>query len=182
MINRAVVWCAAAGIVLGLTAYAGDELDGLTGTVVRFAAGSGFAWACAGLLAGYLLRPRRTAAAGAVALLIAATVAYYTTYAVTGVRWYRMFHEDGTSAAPDAMRSLALAAAFWLVASVAGGAVLGLLGHAIRRAPARLALAATGLAFVLMAVAGLAISMDSVVPACVAAVVLLSLRPVLRST
>ncbi|MEV6926746.1 hypothetical protein AB0M46_19885 [Dactylosporangium sp. NPDC051485] len=182
MITRVVVWCAAAGLVLGLTAYAGDELDGLAGTILHFAAGSGFAWGCAGLLAGYLLRPRRASAAGAVALLVAATVAYYTTYAVTGVRWYRMYHEDGTSAAPDAMRNLALAAAFWLVASVAGGAVLGLLGHAIRRGPARFALAATGLAFVLLAGAGRAISLDAIVPACVAAVVLLSLRPVLRST
>jgi len=78
--------CALAGVLLGLAAFAADSFEGATGVLMQLVAGGGFAWGCAGLAAGYVVRDRRAAMMGAVTLLAVATVVYYGVIAATGVR------------------------------------------------------------------------------------------------
>ncbi|HTJ33060.1 MAG TPA: hypothetical protein VL738_07505 [Dactylosporangium sp.] len=176
--------CALAGVLLGLAAFAADSFEGATGVLMQLVAGGGFAWGCAGLAAGYVVRDRRAAMMGAVTLLAVATVVYYGVIAATGVRWRNATLEDGTPATMTGLREVAVATVLWLAASVVGGVALGLLGHAIRRAAPRLAGPAALVAFMLLAVAGATLlpMPAALLPAAAVAVVLVALRAVLRST
>jgi hypothetical protein len=58
---------------------------------------------------------------------------------------------SGASADGLGLRSVARAAAFWLLGSVCGGAVLGWLGHLIRRGAAHAGAVAAGVALGLLA-------------------------------
>jgi hypothetical protein len=142
-------------VVLGGLAFLGDEIGGVAGTALLFVSSTGFAWAAAAAVAGYLAPSRRAALVRAVALLLAATLAYYLAVTISGDRWRNATLEDGSSALVPSLISVAVATGFWGCASVVGGLALGWLGHAVRTAAARPASVAAGLLLGLLAAEGL---------------------------
>lgn len=145
---------ALAGLVLGVLAYAADFCHGLLAVAMVLVSSSGLAWGAAALILAFAAadRPGRRAAAGAaVTVLAVATLVYYGVIVADGDRWHGGTLEDGTPADAMALRSILVATVFWLAASVAGGVVLGLLGHAIRRSRPRVAALAAGAACALLA-------------------------------
>jgi len=138
-------WPVTAGVTLGIACFWADLADGTVRTVLQFVASTGFAWGAAAFVAAFPARTRGGAVAAAVTVLAAATVCYY-----------------GLNFATDRWRGYGLAAvltavAYWLLLSIAGGAVLGLLAHLVRTARPTVAAAAAGLACGLLAGAGIGI-------------------------
>ncbi|GAA1656792.1 DUF6518 family protein [Catellatospora bangladeshensis] len=145
----------ASGVPLGALAFLGDELPDATGQIVLTLTSNGFAWGAAALVAGYLVRRARRAPVVATALLLVATTLYYGLILVVSRRWSGGTLEDGSSADLYGLMSVARAAGFWLLISVAAGLVLGSLGHLVRSGPRRRSSAAAGLAFGMLAAEGL---------------------------
>ncbi|MEU8238119.1 hypothetical protein AB0C07_07740 [Actinoplanes missouriensis] len=125
----------AAGVVLGLLAFAADAVDGPTGHVMIALVSSGLAWGSAAVLAGRAAPDRRSAMTGATVLLASATLVYYLLILVVSRRW-----SGGSPEGWYGLRSVAIMTAAWLSVSVVAGPSLGLLGHLTRTA--RLPLAA----------------------------------------
>ncbi|GAA3255531.1 DUF6518 family protein [Dactylosporangium siamense] len=149
---------ALAGLVLGVLAFAADHCHGLLAVAMVLVSSSGLAWGAAALVLAFAaanertgVGGRRAAAGAAVTVLAVATLVYYGVIVVDGDRWRGGTLDDGSSADAMALRSIATATAFWLAASAAGGVVLGLLGHAIRRSGPRAAAVAAGAAGALLA-------------------------------
>ncbi|WP_432968965.1 DUF6518 family protein [Dactylosporangium sp. CA-233914] len=138
-------WPLTAGVTLGIASFCADLADGPLRTVLQFVASTGFAWGCAAFAAAFPTRTRRGSAAAAVIVLCTATGCYYWLNLPGGLR-------PGGEFAP-----LLKAFAYWMLLSIAGGAVLGVLAHAVRTDTARRAAAAAGLACGLLAGAGIAI-------------------------
>ncbi|GAA3240270.1 DUF6518 family protein [Dactylosporangium siamense] len=124
------------GLGLGVACVYADRVDGTARTVLQFLASTGFAWGCAAFVAAFPARTRAGAAAAAIVVLCTATGCYYLLNAGRA--------GDG----------LMTAAAYWMLLSVVGGAVLGVLAHVIRTDRAPVAAAAAGLACGLLAGAG----------------------------
>lgn len=137
---------AAAGVALGLLAFAADFVDGTAGRVVVGLTSSGFVWGLAAFLAGRAATGVRQAVGGATALLVVATLLYYLLVLVVSRRWSGATLEDGTSADLQGLRSVALMTAIWLVGSLLAGPVLGLLGHLVRTGRTLSAAVAAGVA------------------------------------
>lgn len=145
-------WRAAtAGLVLGALAFTADRCEGALAVLMLLVSSSALAWGAAALVAGFAAADRRAAAGAAVTVLVVATLVYYGVILADGDRWRGGVLEDGSSAASLGLRSVLRAAAFWLVASLAGGTVLGLLGQAVRRGRPTVAAAAAGAACALLA-------------------------------
>ncbi|WP_433606563.1 hypothetical protein ACQP2P_30390 [Dactylosporangium sp. CA-139114] len=138
-------WPLTAGVALGIAAFCADLADGPLRTVLQFVASTGFAWGCAAFAAAYPARTRRGAAAAAVIVLCTATGCYYWLNLPGGLR-------PGGEFGP-----LLRAFGYWMLLSVAGGAPLGALAHAVRADGARRAAIAAGIACGLLAGAGIAI-------------------------
>ncbi|MEV4513608.1 DUF6518 family protein [Dactylosporangium sp. NPDC049525] len=138
-------WPLAAGVALGGASFAADLAGGGLRTVLQLAASTGFAWGYAALVAAFPARSRGAAVAAAVTVLSAATVCYYALN-LSGDRW------RGQGLGP-----VLVALAYWLLMSVAGGVVLGVLAHAVRSDRPPLAAAAAGLVCGLLAGAGIQI-------------------------
>ncbi|WP_146605733.1 hypothetical protein [Micromonospora craterilacus] len=140
---------------MGLFAFVGDEVPGVVGEVILTLTSTGFAWGAAALLAGYASAHRRAALVNATAVLVLATVVYYGLILADGRRWRFGALEDGSSSAALGLASVGRATAFWLVASVAAGVSLGLLGSHIRHGTRIPASIAAGAALGLLAGEGL---------------------------
>jgi hypothetical protein len=140
-----VSWPITAGFALGIASFYADLVDGTARAALQFLASTGFAWGCAAFVVAFPARTRGAAVAAAVTLLCTATVCYYGLN-LTGDRW-RSY----------GLVPVLLALTYWLLMSVAGGAVLGVLAHVVRTDRAPLAAAAAGLACGLLAGAGLAL-------------------------
>jgi hypothetical protein len=138
-------WPITAGVALGIASFYADLVDGTLRAALQFLASTGFAWGCAAFVAAFPSRTRGAAAAAAVTVLCTATFCYYGLN-LTGDRWRG-----------DELVPVLLALAYWLLASVAGGAVLGVLAHMVRTGRPPLAAAAAGLVCGLLAGAGIAI-------------------------
>lgn len=138
-------WPLAAGVGLGVASFFADRVDGTVRLVLQFLASTGFSWGCLAFVVAFPARTRAAAAAAAVSVLCAATVCYYGLNVGAGTR-----RGDGL---PPVLTALA----YWLLLSVAGGVVLGVLAHAVGADRAPLAAAAAGLACGLLAGAGIAI-------------------------
>ncbi|WP_433087930.1 hypothetical protein ACQP1P_18570 [Dactylosporangium sp. CA-052675] len=138
-------WPLTAGVALGIAAFCADLVDGTLRAVLQFGASTGFAWGCAAFAAAYPARTRRGAAAAAVIVLCTATGCYYWLNLPGGLR-------PGGEFGP-----LLRAFGYWMLLSVAGGAPLGALAHAVRADGARRAAIAAGIACGLLAGAGIAI-------------------------
>ncbi|MER7277270.1 DUF6518 family protein [Dactylosporangium sp. NPDC000244] len=139
-------WPLTAGVALGIAAFCADLVDGTLRTVLQFVASTGFAWGCAAFVAAFPARTRRGAAAAAVIVLCTATGCYYWLNLPGGLR-------PGGEFGP-----LLRAFGYWMLLSVAGGAPLGALAHAVRADGARRAAIAAGIACGLLAGAGIAIA------------------------
>jgi hypothetical protein len=137
------------GVVLGVASFCADLIGGGAGAALQLLASTGFGWGCAALVVAVAARTRGAAVAAAVTVLCTATVCYYGLH-LAGDRW------RGYGLTP-----VLLAMAYWLLGSVAGGAVLGLLVHLVRTGEAPLAAAAAGLACGMLAGAGLALVMGT---------------------
>ncbi|GAA2606679.1 hypothetical protein GCM10010399_42010 [Dactylosporangium fulvum] len=142
---------AGAALVLGGLAFGVDFLDPPWSALGLLLSSSGFAWGCAALVAGFAADRRGRSIGAAVAVLAIATVVYYGLIAVDGSRWEGATLEDGSSATAAGLVHVARATLFWLAASAVGGALLGWLGHTIRRGGDRAAAVAAGCALALLA-------------------------------
>ncbi|MFC5004766.1 DUF6518 family protein [Dactylosporangium cerinum] len=140
MVTLRLGWLApiAVGVGLGVASVYADRVDGTLRTVLQFLASTGFAWGCAAFVAAFPARTRVGAAAAAIVVLCTATGCYYVLN-LSGGDW---------------LAPVLTAAAYWMLLSVAGGAVLGVLAHVIRTDRAPVAAAAAGLACGLLAGAG----------------------------
>ncbi|MET7394856.1 DUF6518 family protein, partial [Dactylosporangium sp. NPDC005572] len=130
-------WPVAAGVGLGVASVAADRVDGTLRTALQFLASTGFSWGCAGFLVALPARTRAAAVAASVTALCLATGCYY---------WLNL--------GGGPLGGVLLAFGYWLALSVAGGAALGLLAHAIRRDRPDRAAVAAGVAGGLLAGAG----------------------------
>jgi hypothetical protein len=138
-------WPLTAGVALGIASFCADLVDGTLRTVLQFVASTGFAWGCAAFLAAGPARTRRGAAAAAVIVLCTATGCYYWLNLPGGLR-------PGGEFGP-----LFKAFGYWMLLSIAGGAILGVLAHAVRADGPRRAAIAAGVVSGLLAGAGIAI-------------------------
>jgi hypothetical protein len=146
---------AAAGIALGILAFAADFVDGAAGRIVVGLTSSGFVWGLTAFLFGRAAIIARQAAIGAAAVLVVATLLYYLLVLVVSRRWSGGTLEDGTSANLQGLRSVAVMTTVWLVGSVIAGPVFGLLGHLVRTGRTLPASAAAGLTAGLLSGEGL---------------------------
>ncbi|MFF5228298.1 DUF6518 family protein [Dactylosporangium sp. NPDC000521] len=146
--GAAIGWSPAVGGVLGFASFAADLLDGDLRTVLQLAASTGFAWGYAAFVAAFPARSRRTAVAAAVVVLATATVCYYALNLASD-RWRA-----------QGLLPVLTAMAYWLLLSVVGGAVLGVLAHLVRSDRPPVAATAAGLACGLLAGAGIQIVAD----------------------
>jgi hypothetical protein len=126
------------GLGLGVASVYADRVDGTARTVLQFLASTGFAWGCAAFVAAFPARTRIAAVAASVVVLCTATACYYVLNLSGG----------------DRLAPVLTAAGYWMLVSVAGGAVLGVLAHVIRTDRAPVAAAAAGVACGLLAGAG----------------------------
>ncbi|WP_433043489.1 DUF6518 family protein [Dactylosporangium sp. CS-033363] len=133
-------WPLTAGVALGIASFCADLAEGTLRTVLQFGASTGFAWGCAAFVAALPARTRRGALAAAVIVLCTATGCYY---------WLNL--------PGGAFRALLQAFSYWLLLSIAGGSLLGVLAHAVRHDGPRRAAIAAGVACGLLAGAGIAI-------------------------
>ncbi|WP_433203035.1 DUF6518 family protein [Dactylosporangium sp. CS-047395] len=133
-------WPLTAGVALGIASFCADLAQGTLRTVLQFGASTGFAWGCAAFVAALPAHTRRGAAAAAVIVLCTATGCYY---------WLNL---PGGGLEP-----LLKAFLYWMLLSIAGGTLLGVLAHAVRHASPKRAAIAAGIACGLLAGAGLAI-------------------------
>jgi hypothetical protein len=138
-------WPLTAGVALGIASFCADLVDGTLRTVLQFVASTGFAWGCAAYMAAFPARTRRGAAAAAVIVLCTATGCYYWLNLPGGLR-------PGGEFTP-----LFKAFAYWMLLSIAGGGLLGVLARTVRADGARRAAVAAGLTSGLLAGAGIAI-------------------------
>ncbi|GID27843.1 hypothetical protein C8E87_7745 [Paractinoplanes brasiliensis] len=114
--------------LLGLSAFLADFVDGPAGRLMVVLTSSGFAWG----LAGFLVARSTPYGAGAAvrrstALLITATVVYYSLILVGTRRWMA----GGVVA--EGLLDVGLMTAVWVAGSVVAGVVLGILGCLVRR-------------------------------------------------
>ncbi|MEV8516248.1 hypothetical protein [Dactylosporangium sp. NPDC051484] len=142
------------GAGLGLTAFLGDYVAGDTGQFLTVVF-SGAAWGCCALVAGYFAVAWTRAAVTGAAALVVATLVYYTLILVISRRWQGGVTEDGGSADLAGLASIARATAFWLAASICGGALLGVLGHLARTGDTFLSALCAGTGWALLAGQGL---------------------------
>jgi hypothetical protein len=139
-------WPLTAGVALGIASFCADLVDGTLRTILQFVASTGFAWGCAAFIAAFPARTHRGAAAAAVIVLCTATGCYYWLNLPDGLR-------PGGEFGP-----LLKAFAYWMLLSVAGGALLGVLAHTVRSDGAPRAAIAAGLTSGLLSGAGIAIA------------------------
>ncbi|WP_127502441.1 hypothetical protein [Actinoplanes solisilvae] len=132
---------------LGGAAFLADFVPGTAGRVVVTLTSSGLAWGVAALIGGFGQRDRRSAITVATFLLLCATTVYYLLILTVSQRW-RGGHIQGVSSADlHSLLSMARATAFWTVASLCAGPVLGMLAWRIRVGGRRESAVLTGLAF-----------------------------------
>ncbi|GGM29999.1 DUF6518 family protein [Dactylosporangium sucinum] len=141
-------WPVLAGVALGVASVAADRVGGALRTTLQFLASTGFSWGCVGFVVALPARTRGAAVAASVVALCTATACYY---------WLNL------GGGPPA--GVLLAFGYWLALSVAGGAALGALAHAIRRDHPHRAAIAAGIAGGLLAGAGIQIAVVDPGPA-----------------
>ncbi|MEV0610649.1 hypothetical protein AB0I61_30250 [Polymorphospora rubra] len=147
--RRTALLYALAGDTLGVAAFVADLVPPVVAQIVTPLVSSGTAWGLVALVVGYLAWSYRSAAVVGVAVLALSTVTYYALILFVSRRWtagIQSWDVDSTGPVLAGLGSVARAMAFWLVASVGAGVVMGRLGQAVRRGTARLASVASGVA------------------------------------
>ncbi|HEX5540852.1 MAG TPA: DUF6518 family protein [Micromonospora sp.] len=142
---------AALGVGLGLAAYIPDTLNDSGAPYVNPFFSSGFAWGFAALLAGYMARRQRVSVVAGGATLAIAVIAYYSLILFVNQRWYvdASNTEDGLPSSAGLL-SVGRSIAFWALAGVSGGGMMGWLGWTIRQASAHRGSTALGAALGLL--------------------------------
>ncbi|MEV7228611.1 DUF6518 family protein [Polymorphospora sp. NPDC051019] len=152
-LRRAALFYALAGVTLGVAAFVADVVPIEVARFLTPLVSSGSAWGLVALVVGYLAWSHRSAAVVGVGVLALSTVTYYALILFVSRRWLAGVQASGVEGAVLALPglvSVARATAFWLVASVGAGVVMGWLGQAVRRGSARFASVASGTALGLL--------------------------------
>ena len=139
---------------LGTAAFLSDLVPGTLGVILLTLTSSGLAWGITALIMGFRQTAWRAAILGSTATLLIATVVYYSMILGLSQRWRGGTLQDGSSADLNSLLSVSRAAAFWAIASVCAGLVLGTIGWKIRIGSERQSAILTGAAFGLFAANG----------------------------
>ncbi|MFC3742612.1 hypothetical protein [Paractinoplanes deccanensis] len=115
-------------VALGAAAFLSDFVPGTLGAVLLTLTSSGLAWGITALLVGFRQSTWRTAVVESTAALLVATVVYYAMILGISRRWRGGTLQDGSSADLSSLLSVGRAVAFWAVASVCAGLLLGAIG------------------------------------------------------
>lgn len=155
--RRRVLTILAAGVVLGALAFVADFVTGAVGAVMTGLVSSGAAWGAPAAVAGFASAGRRAAVLWPAMMLVIATTVYYLGILVVSRRWDipGVSLTSGETTSLIGLAGLGRAWIMWLVIGIGIGAVLGLLGYAVRHASALLAGAAAGAATGLLLSEGL---------------------------
>ncbi|GAA1367590.1 DUF6518 family protein [Catellatospora chokoriensis] len=147
-----------AGVILGVMSFAADVAPDPISQIIQAVFSTAAAWCSLAVIAGYMCVSRRSSSLAATGLLLLATLTYYGTIALSGVR-AGGYEATQTSAGPvfssptwiEELGSMARGVGFWVAASVLAGVVMGQLGFAIRNSSALLQTAAVGVTFGIVA-------------------------------
>ncbi|MFI2666025.1 DUF6518 family protein [Micromonospora carbonacea] len=142
-------------VALGTAAFLADAATGILGSALLALTSSGFSWGLAALLIGFRQQTQRGAAATCTALLLGATASYYLLVLGVSQRWRGGHLDAGTSADILGLLSVGRAAAFWAVASLCAGPIIGFIAWRVRSGSDRESAAFAGLAFGLFSAEGL---------------------------
>jgi hypothetical protein len=119
-------------VALGIAAFLSDLVPGRPGAVLMVLTSSGFAWGLTALLVGFRQNTWQVAVLVSTATLLIATIVYYAMILGLSQRWRGGNLQDGSSADFISLLSVGRAAAFWAIASLCAGPVLGFIGWKIR--------------------------------------------------
>jgi len=139
---------------LGTAAFLSDLVPGTPGAVLLTLTSSGFAWGVTALFAGFRQKTRGSAVLAGTATLLIATVIYYFMILVISQRWRGGYFQDGSSADVSGLLSVGRAAAFWAIASLCAGPLLGFIGWKARAGSDRESALIIGAAFGLLSANG----------------------------
>ncbi|MDI6106031.1 hypothetical protein QLQ12_46450 [Actinoplanes sp. NEAU-A12] len=119
-------------VALGAAAFLCDLVPGTLGTMLLTLTSSGLAWGMVALTTGFRQNTWRAAVLGSTATLLIATVVYYAMVLGVSQRWRGGNLQDGSSADFISLLSVGRAAAFWAIASLCAGPLLGTIGWKMR--------------------------------------------------
>jgi hypothetical protein len=141
--------------ILGIAAFLSDAVPGIVGSVLLTLSSSSFAWGLTALLAGFSRRSKKAAIVASMATLLIATATYYILVLGVSQRWRGGYLDDGGSADRMGLLSVERASIFWVVLSLGGGALLGLIAWRLRTGSNRESSMLVGLVFGLFSAQGL---------------------------
>lgn len=162
--GTAVLALVAAAVVLGALAFAADFVPGIAGGVMTGLVSNGAAWGAPAAIVGFTCARRRSAMVRPAVMLMIATTVYYLGILLVSRRWdiAGSSLSSGESTAQIGLASLGRLWLIWLAIAITIGALLGLLGYAIRRAGPRVSGAAAGAATGVLLSEGLSVALWAV--------------------